>query len=79
LGFKPRITVAVLDDLVGYLLDITLDLSVGKLAADEAFCCEESILWIDDCLALGGDTDEALALLCETDDGGCSPATCESC
>lgn len=70
LGLEPSIAVGVLDDLVGDLLDVALDLSVGELAADEALGSEQSVLGVDDGLALGGDTDEALAVLSETDDGG---------
>jgi hypothetical protein len=63
----------VLDNLVGHLLDIALDLAVGELAADETLGREESVLGVNDGLTLGGDTDEALALLCESDDGwGCA-------
>jgi len=76
LGLEPGITVGVLDDLVWDLLDIALDLSIGELSADETLGSEKSVLGVDDSLALGGDTDETLALLCETDDGWCCAATC---
>jgi hypothetical protein len=69
LGLKPCIAVGVLDDLVRHLLDITLDLGVGELASDETLCGEECVLWVDNCLPLGSDTDEALALLGEADHG----------
>ena len=75
LGLEPCVTVAVLDDLVGDLLDIALNLSVGELATDETLGSEESVLGVDDSLTLGGDTDETLALLCETNDGRCCAAT----
>jgi hypothetical protein len=65
----------MLDNLVRNLLDIALDLSIGELSADKTLGCEESVLWVDDSLALGGNTDETLALLCETDDGWCCSAT----
>jgi hypothetical protein len=65
----------VLDDLVGHLLDVLLDLSVGELATDETLGSEESVLRVDDGLALGGNTNKTLALLCETDDGRCCAAT----
>ena len=77
LGLEPGITVGMLDDLVWDLLDIALDLSIGELSADETLGSEKCILGVDDSLALGGDTDETLALLCETDDGWCCTATCE--
>jgi hypothetical protein len=67
----------VLDDLVGDLLDVLLDLGVGELAADETLGSEEGVLGVDNSLALGGNTDQALALLCETDDGRCCAATCD--
>jgi hypothetical protein len=77
LGLEPGITVGVLDDLVGDLLDVLLDLGVGELAADETLGSEEGVLGVDNSLALGGNTDKALALLCETDDGRCCAATCD--
>jgi hypothetical protein len=75
LGLEPGITVGVLDDLVRHLLDVTLDLSVGELAADKTLGCEEGVLRVDDGLALGGDTDQTLAFFGEADDGGCCAAT----
>jgi hypothetical protein len=77
LGLEPGIAVGVLDDFIGHLLDVTLDLGVGELAADEALSSEESVLRVDDCLALGSDTDKTLTLLGETDDGWCRAATCD--
>jgi hypothetical protein len=65
----------VLDDLVGNLLDVLLDLAVGELATNQTLGSEESVLGVDDGLALGGDTDETLALLCEANDGGSCAAT----
>jgi hypothetical protein len=65
----------VLDDLVGNLLDVLLDLAVGELATDQTLGSEEGVLGVDDGLALGGDTDETLALLCEANDGGGCAAT----
>lgn len=70
LSLEPGIAVAVLDDLVGNLLDITLNLSVGELAADKTLGSEESVFWVDDGLTLGGNTDETLAILGEADNGG---------
>jgi hypothetical protein len=58
----------VLDDLVGNLLDITLDLSVGELSSDETLGSEKCVLWVDDCLTLGSNTDKTLTLLGETND-----------
>ena len=77
LGLEPCVAVAVLDDLVGDLLDIALDLSVGELATDQTLGGEEGVLGVDDGLTLGGDTDKTLALLGETDDGrGCAGTWC---
>ena len=75
MGLEPGITVGVLDDLVWDLLDVALDLSIGELSADETLGSEKSVLWVDDSLALGGDTDETLALLGETNDGRCCSTT----
>ena len=79
LGLEPGITVGVLNDLVWDLLDIALDLGVGELAADKTLGSKESIFWVNDCLTLGGDTNEALALLCETNDGWSCAATFGMC
>jgi hypothetical protein len=65
----------VLDDLVRNLLDVLLDLAVGELATNQTLGSEESVLGVDDGLALGGDTDETLALLCEANDGRSCAAT----
>jgi hypothetical protein len=73
LGLEPCIAVAVLDNLVGNLLDVLLDLSVGELATDKTLGGEESVLGVDNGLTLGSNTDKTLAFLCETDDrGGCA-------
>ena len=69
-GLNPGIAVGVLDDLVGDLLDIALDLGIGELATDETLGGEESVLGVDDGLTLGGNTNEALTILSEGDDGG---------
>jgi hypothetical protein len=65
----------VLHDLVRNLLDIALNLSISELAADETLGSEEGVLGVDNGLALGGDTNEALALFSEADDGWCGAAT----
>jgi hypothetical protein len=73
LGLEPCVAVAVLDNLVGNLLDVLLDLSVGELATDKTLGGEESVLGVDNGLTLGSNTDKTLAFLCETDDrGGCA-------
>lgn len=76
LGLEPSIAVAVLDDLVRDLGNITLNLGVGKLASDQTLSGEESVLGVDNGLALGGNTDETLAVLGESDDGRSSTGTC---
>lgn len=74
-GRDPGIAVAVLDDLVGDLLDITLNLDVGELATDQTLGSEKGVLGVDDSLALGGDTDEALTVLGKGNDGGSCAGT----
>jgi len=75
-GLDPGVTVGMLDNLVGDLLNVTLDLSVGELATNQTLCGEQSVLGVDNGLTLGGNTDEALAILGETNDGGSSTGTC---
>ena len=69
-GLDPGVAVGVLDDLVGDLLDVALDLGVGELAADQTLGGEEGVLGVHDGLALGGNTDETLTVLGQGDDGG---------
>jgi hypothetical protein len=57
LSLEPCITVGVLDNLVWDLLDIALNLNILELAADETLGGEEGVLWVDDGLTLGRDTD----------------------
>jgi len=68
LGLEPGIAVGVLDNLVGNLGQVALDLSILELATDQTLGGEESVLGVDDGLTLGGNTDQALTLLGETDD-----------
>jgi hypothetical protein len=68
-GLDPGITVGVLDDLVGNMLDITLDLRVGELTSDKTLGGEEGVLGVDNGLTLGSDTDETLTVLGESNDG----------
>jgi hypothetical protein len=77
LRLDPGIAIGVLYDLVGNLLDITLDLCIGVLAADETFRREEGVFGVDNSLSLGRDTDQSLAVLGEADDGRCCSRTCE--
>jgi hypothetical protein len=75
-GLDPGVTVGVLNNLVGDLLDVTLDLSIGELATNQTLGSEESVLGVDDGLTLSGNTDETLAILGETDNGGGCAGTC---
>lgn len=59
----PGIAVGVLDDLVGHLLDVTLDLSIAELATDQSLGGEEGVLWVDHGLSLGSNTNQSLAIL----------------
>ena len=68
-SLNPGIAVGVLDDLVGNLLDVTLDLGVGELATDETLGGEESVLGVDNGLTLGGNTDQTLTVLGESNNG----------
>ena len=79
LSLEPGITIGVLDNLVGNLLDILLDLGVAELASDETLGSEQGVFGVDNGLTLRGDTNETLALLCETNNRwGCtSTYTCE--
>ncbi len=72
---NPGVTVAVLDDLVGDLLDVALDLSIGELATDQTLGSEKGVLGVDDGLTLSGDTDETLAILGKSDNGGSCAGT----
>ena len=65
----------MLDDLVGNLVDITLDLGIGELASDETLGGEECVLGVHDGLTLGSDTDQALAILGEGDNGRSGAST----
>jgi len=68
LGLEPGIAVGVLDNLVGDLVQVALDLGVLELATNQTLGGEEGVLGVDDGLALGGDTNETLTLLGEADD-----------
>lgn len=58
LRLKPRITVAVLCNLEGDLVNILLDLCVSELTSDETLGGEKGVLGVDDSLTLGGETNE---------------------
>jgi hypothetical protein len=65
LCLDPCVTIGVLNDLVWNLLDVALHLSIAELAADETLGGEKGVLWVHDCLTLGRDTDQTLAILGE--------------
>ncbi len=69
-GLEPGIAVGVGNDLEGDVVKVLLDLLVLELAADETLGGEKGGLGVDDSLALGGKTNETLAILGEGDDGG---------
>ena len=68
-GLDPGITVGVLDNLEGHLLDILLDLLVGVLATDQTLGGEKSVLGVDNGLTLSGNTNETLTVGSEGNDG----------
>lgn len=59
----PGVAVGVLDNLVGDLLDVSLDLSVLELATDQSLGGEEGVLRVDNSLSLGSNTDQTLTIL----------------
>ncbi|ROW02352.1 hypothetical protein VSDG_02455 [Cytospora chrysosperma] len=66
-GRHPGVAVGVLDDLVRDLLDVALNLNIGELSADQPLGGEEGVFGVNDGLTLGGDTDQTLAILGESD------------
>ena len=66
--FNPGIAVCVLDDLVRNFFQITLAFWICEFATNQALRCEECVLWVDNGLTLGGNTDEALTVLGECND-----------
>ena len=64
-SLNPGIAVGVLDDLVGNLVQVTLNLGVGELATDETLSGEQSVLGVDNSLTLGSNTNQALTILSE--------------
>lgn len=62
-GRDPGIAVGVLDNLIGDLLDVSLDLSVLELATDQSLGGKESVLRVDNSLSLGSNTDQTLTVL----------------
>jgi hypothetical protein len=70
LGLKPSVTVRVLDNLEGHLLDVVLDLGVLESSTNQTLGGEQGVLGVDNGLSLGGDTDKSLAVLGEGNDGG---------
>lgn len=77
-SFNPGITIGVLDDLVGNLLEVALNLVVGELASDQTLGSEQSVLRVDNSLALGCDTNQSLTILGKSDNRGSCPGTYSS-
>ena len=69
-GLDPRVAVVRPDDLVRDHLGFLLGLRVVERAADEALRGVDRVRRVGDALPLGGQADEALALVGEGDDGG---------
>lgn len=63
MGLNPGVTVVMLDNLVRDLTEIALDLRILELTTNETLSSEESVLGVDNSLALSGNTDETLTLL----------------
>ena len=74
-SLHPRVTVGVLNDFVGDLLQVTLNLVVGELATDETLGGEQSVLGVDNSLTLGGNTDQTLTILSKANNRRCCPGT----
>ena len=65
----------LVDDLERPVLGIVLDLLVRELATNETLEAVNGVRRVDDGLTLGGQTDQTLTVLGESDDGGCRPRT----
>jgi hypothetical protein len=74
-SLNPGVAVGVLDDLVGDLLDIALNLGIGELATDETLGGEEGVFGVDNSLTFGSNTNQTLAILGESDNGGSCAGT----
>lgn len=53
---------ALVDDLEREMLHVGLDLSIGKLATDEALCVKDGVDWVHGDLVLGGISDQTLGV-----------------
>jgi len=69
-SLDPGITIGMLNNLVGHLLDVTLDFWIGELATDEALGGKQGVLWVDNGLSLGGNTDQPLTIFGKANDRG---------
>jgi len=74
-GLEPGITVGVLDNLVGDLLDILLDLSILESTTNQTLGGKKSVLGVDNGLTLGSNTDKTLTVLGESNNGGGGSST----
>ncbi|KAH3663984.1 hypothetical protein OGAPHI_004698 [Ogataea philodendri] len=68
-SLNPGVTVGVLDDLVRNLLQVSLDLLVLESSTDQSLGSEQGVLWVDNSLSLGWNTNESLAVLGESHNG----------
>lgn len=57
------------------VLHVLLHLFIAELATNQTLESEDGVVRVDDCLSLSRETNEALAMLCERDDGGRCPCT----
>lgn len=64
-SLNPGVTVGMLHDLEGNLLDVLLNLGIGEFSPDQTLRGEERVFRVDDSLTLSGDTDKTLAVLGE--------------
>src|SRR5690606_33264234 len=75
-SLNPSIAVGVGNNLEGNLLDVRLDLSVRVLATDETLGGKEGVFGVDDGLTLSSNTNQALAVLSESNNRWCCSCTC---
>jgi hypothetical protein len=56
-SFDPSITIAMLNNLVRHLLNITLNFSILKLSTDKTLGGEQGVLRVNNGLSFCGNTD----------------------
>ena len=74
-NLEPCIAVGVWDNLEGNVVQVLLDFLVLELSADETLGCEKGSLGVHNSLSLGWQTNETLAILGESNNGGGGSAT----